>query len=282
LQGKYCLVTGATSGVGEAFAHWLAARGAELIVTGRNPDKLDALCAQLRASNPDTTVHALCADHLRLQEVADLAAGLHHLPRLDLLVNNAGLCPGKRSLSPQGYEAAFTINHLSHVLLTLRLLPQIRLAHGYIMHVSSSAMGGGFIDLDDLHGEHWYDGWQAYANSKLAMTLFSNTLAERIPPEEVRSNAVCPGMVRSNLLKGHPKFAGQETALMAASKPPEEAADYLGWMIQDPEVRDLSGCFFSKGFQGRRALKMGWDRAAAEALWERSLELLGSLRPEAP
>ena len=278
MQAKIALITGATNGVGKAMVHWLAARGAELIVTGRNQEKLTALLEELNEQYPDTAVHSMQADQLQLSQVARMADDLGHLPRLDILVNNAALCPKERQTSPEGYEAAFTINYLSHKLLTLKLLDKLKQANGYIMHVSSSAMGGGVIDFDNLHLEQHFNGWQAYANSKLANTLFSNLLAEKLQGASVRSNAVCPGMVRSGLMTGHPMFAGREAALYEASKPPEEAADYLGWMLEDPEVSALSGYFFSKGFHGRQPVLIQWDKSLAE----KTVELLGRFTQALP
>ena len=279
LQQQCALVTGSTNGVGRAFCHWLAARGCEVIATGRNAEKLAALKNELTKHYPDSTIQTFQADHLQLDQIASLSEQLQPLPKLDYLINNAGLCPPKRILSPEGYEAAFTINYLSHMLLTLRLLPTLINSKAYVMNVSSSAMGGGVIRMDDLHGEQGFEGWQAYSNSKLANTLFSNLLAEKLAEDGVRSNAVCPGMVKSDLLTGHPMFAGKEAALYEASKPPEEAADYLGWMIQDDAVNQLSGYFFSKGFYGRRAVTVNWDRDQAQALWQYSSELLQNYLP---
>jgi NAD(P)-dependent dehydrogenase (short-subunit alcohol dehydrogenase family) len=274
MQGKTALVTGATNGVGRAFSHWLAARGAELIVTGRDHSKLQALQQELQDHYPGARVHPMQADQLHLDEVNELCKALAYLPRLDLLVNNAGRCPKTYQTSPEGFESAFTINYLSHKLLTLKLLPQLKKSRGYILHVTSSAMGGAQLDLDTVHSGQHFNGWQAYANSKLAMTLFSQLLAERLAAAGVRSNAVCPGMVKTNLIKGHPMFVGQEAALLEASKPPEEAADYLGWMISDASVNKLSGYYYSKGFNGREAMQIHWDRALAEELWAYSVKLL--------
>jgi NAD(P)-dependent dehydrogenase (short-subunit alcohol dehydrogenase family) len=274
MAGKTALVTGATNGVGRAFSHWLAAQGAELIVTGRDHNKLQALQHELQSHYPRSQIHPMQADQLHLDQVNELGKALAHLPALDLLVNNAGLCPKSYQTSPEGYEAAFTINYLAHKLLTLKLLPLLKQSRGYILHVTSSAMGGARLDLNNLHSGQHFNGWQAYANSKMAMTLFSQLLAEQLEADGVHSNAVCPGMVRSNLIIGHPMFTGQEAALLKASKPPEEAADYLGWMISDARVNNLSGYYFSKGFNGREAMQIRWDRGLAEALWKYSEKLL--------
>lgn len=273
MQGKRALVTGTTNGVGRALVRWLAERDWEVIATGRNQQKLDAVVDDVRSATGNPRVHGFVCDQLHLRQVDKLANDLHFVPTLDLLFNNAAVCPDTRMLSPEGYEAAFTVNHLAHFLLTLRMLPKLG-AGAHIVHVSSSAMGGGQLRFDDLHGEREFDGWQAYSNSKLAQVLFSNTLSERLADRQIRSNAVCPGMVDSGLIVNHRMFRDRMDAMRHMLRPAEEAAAFVGWLATTPEHDRLSGAFFSKGYHGKTPVRMQAPPALQQQLWDCSEDLV--------
>ena len=115
-------------------------------------------------------MHVLLADFARLDEVHALADSvIDRFGRLDVLVNNAGLLTDHRQLSHDGFELTFAVNYLAPFALTSALLPLlVDSGHARIVNVASTAMGGGVIQLDDLQAERYFDGWQAYANSKLA------------------------------------------------------------------------------------------------------------------
>jgi NAD(P)-dependent dehydrogenase (short-subunit alcohol dehydrogenase family) len=215
-----------------------------------------------------------------LEEVRSaFAAAVEKMDGVDVLINNAGQINDQRRLSHDGFELTFAVNHLAPFLLTQKLLPVLRAnAPARIVNVSSSAMGGGVIDLADLQSERHFDGWQAYANTKLANLLFSNVLAEQLNGTGVVSNALCPGLIDTNLLSNRTIFpADTFEYIRLRVRPPEEGAQVPLYLATAEETADVSGQFFLRdGDQGGRAISLGWDRETAAALWARSGELLAN------
>lgn len=276
MKGKVCLVTGATSGIGKAIAYGLAESGATLIVTGRNRDKAAKTLDEIRTASSNDDIHMLVADFSSLQAVRNLADEFtDRFDHLDVLINNAGLLTDHRQLSEEGYELTFAVNHLAPFLLTNLLLDVlIGSAPARIAVNSSSAMGGGYIDFDDLHAKAGFDGWSAYANTKLANFLFSNILAEKLTNSGVVSNAFCPGLIDTNLLTGNQVFGpdGIER-LRPRMRPPEEGAITPIYLATAPEAAGISGVFFLKSHgNGKMPARFHWDRDIAERLWAVSLD----------
>lgn len=272
------LVTGATDGIGKAAARALADGGARVLLHGRNAGKLDEVLQELRAATASPRLHGLLADFASLAEVAALAERVaDDFGDLAVLVNNAGLLTDHRQLSADGFELSFAVNYLAPFLLTLRLLPCLRQnAPARVVNVASTAMGGGDLRLDDLQFERGFDGWQAYANSKLANVLFSAVLADELAGSGVVSNALCPGLIDTNFFHTNTLFAnGEYERLRPGMRSPQEGALMPLYLATDPAAADVSGKFFVRvGREGRRAVPLVLDRDLARGLWNRSLELL--------
>jgi NAD(P)-dependent dehydrogenase (short-subunit alcohol dehydrogenase family) len=174
------LVTGATDGIGKQTALDLQKKGHEVLVHGRKTP-------------------SYAADFGSLDEVRKLAAEvLAKHPKLDVLVNNAGVFVHKRALTKDGFETTFQVNHLAPFLLTHLLLGALE--NGRIVNVSSMAHASGSLDWKNLQGETDYDGYDAYARSKLANVLFTIELARRLGANPT-VNALHPGVVSTKLLK---------------------------------------------------------------------------------
>ncbi|HSK57926.1 MAG TPA: SDR family NAD(P)-dependent oxidoreductase [Actinomycetospora sp.] len=196
------LVTGATDGLGRALAHDLAARGCEVLVHGRAPDRLAATVDAIRdATGRDVASYrADLAELSQVRDLADRVAADH--PRLDVLVNNAGIgaeVPGgpERQESADGHELRFAVNYLAGHVLTRRLLPALQAAgavgeHGPARIVMVSSAGQAAIDFDDPMLHHGYSGWRAYCQSKLAQILDAFDLAEELDPAVVTATALHP------------------------------------------------------------------------------------------
>ncbi len=209
------LVTGATDGIGRATAESLARRGFAVLVHGRDPARAAAVADAIAAAGGQA--RPAVADLARLADVARLAAELRAAdpggaaPRLDVLVNNAGVAfrGGARHVSADGYELTFAVNHLAHFLMTLELLPLLEAtgrARGpagpaRVATVASELHARGRIDFDDLQAERRYSGGAAYADSKLANVLFARALARRTDARAVVSHALHPGVVKTKLLR---------------------------------------------------------------------------------
>ena len=203
MQGKVCLVTGATAGIGKVAAAALAAQGAEVVITGRNPQKTRDVVDQIKSETGNQSIQYLLADFSDLQQVRDLAASFkERCSRLDVLLNNAGAFYNNRKETALGVEMTFLVNHLAPFLLTQLLLDVLRSsAPARIVNVASDAHKYGTMDFDDLGFERGYFGMKAYARSKLANVLFTYELARRLAGSGVTVNAVHPGHVATDIWK---------------------------------------------------------------------------------
>ncbi len=279
MTDRLFLITGATDGIGKATALALAGSDATVILHGRDPDKTARAVAEIESVTGSDKLHTVLADFASLDQVAALAEHIwREFGQLDVLINNAGQINDRRLLSQDGFELTFAVNYLAPFLLTQKLLPVLQANEpARIVTVSSSAMGGGVIDLDDLQSERHFDGWQAYANTKLANVLFSNVLAEQLAGTGVVSNSLCPGLIDTNLLNNRKIFPDDTYEYIRLRvRPPEEGAQVPVYLATADEAADVSGQFFLRDDQGGRAVSLGWDRETAAALWARSGELLAN------
>ncbi len=203
--------------------------------------------------------------------------------RLDVLINNAGLLTDRRQLSQDGFELTFAVNYLAPYLLTNLLLGLLEVSSPMrIVNVASSAMGGGAIHFDNLQAEKAFDGWQAYANSKLANVLFSNILAARLADQfaggEVVSNSLCPGLIDTNFFHTNTVFAnGAYERMQPGMRTPGEGAAIPVYLAVAPEAGSINGKFFMRqpGYFSAtkfRPLDLRWDQDVALRLWDISRE----------
>jgi len=204
--GSIALVTGANSGLGLESARALLAQGATVVLACRTLAKAEQarglLIAQTSAGsapNPEARCTVLELDLADLDSVRQAANQLaERHSRLDLLLNNAGVMAPPRTLTRQGFELQFGVNHLGHFALTQRLLPLLLASPGpRVVQVTSGAQYFGQLDFEDLQGERRYDRWKAYSQSKLANVVFAQELQRRHP--QLRSAAAHPGLARTNL-----------------------------------------------------------------------------------
>jgi NAD(P)-dependent dehydrogenase (short-subunit alcohol dehydrogenase family) len=279
MQGKVCLVTGATAGIGRITARELARLGGRVIIVGRSPEKTQATVRQLQAETGSTSVDSLIADLSSQAGVRQLAEDVRaRCDRLDVLVNNAGAMFTKHAKSVDGIEMTFALNHLSYFLLTNLLLPLIKAsAPSRIVNVASDAHKGVSIPFDDLQGEREYSGWKAYQRSKLANILFTNELARRLDGTGVTVNSLHPGFVRTNFLDVlGDGWRGRLIRAIASgiALSPEQGARTSVYLASSPDVADITGRYFVKEkpvISSRQSL----DSAAAQRLWRISEEMTG-------
>jgi NAD(P)-dependent dehydrogenase (short-subunit alcohol dehydrogenase family) len=250
--------------------------GATVAVTGRNQSRTDNAAAQIRNAT-GATVHAFTADLSAQGEVRRLAAELlDTLPRIDVLVNNAGGYWNTRHVTADGLERTFAINHLAPFLLTSLLLDRLRTSEdGRVVTVSSNAQGMGRIDFEDLQGERNYSGARAYNQSKLANILFTHELARKLQSSTVTANALHPGVVRTSFGADDPGRAQRLFVPLARSfmRTPDQGAATSVLLASSPELRGVQGKFFSNGKQ-KRSSKRSYDQAAASQLWRASSALV--------
>ncbi len=278
MDGKTCLVTGGTSGIGEVAALELARKGARVLLVGRSPAKAEATVARIRGATGNPAVESLLADLSSRAEVRRLAGEVRDkAPRLDVLVNNAGAMINPRRESVDGIEMTWALNHLGYFLLTDLLLGPLKAAApSRVVSVASDAhrMLSG-IDFDDVEGKKKYRAFRAYCQSKLANVLFTRELARRLEGSGVTANCLHPGFVATNFMTGqgpmHWVFR-QMAPVFAVS--PEKGAETTIYLASSPEVAGTTGEYFAKS-KPNKATAAGRDDAAARRLWELSERMVG-------
>jgi NAD(P)-dependent dehydrogenase (short-subunit alcohol dehydrogenase family) len=252
LSEQTVLVTGSSDGLGKRVAQKLVARGATVIVHGRDRQKTEAAAGEIGSG------HVRIADLASLAEVRRLA---DEIDELDTLVNNAGVIVPERAENADGYELTFAVNYLSHFLLTELLLPKLR-EPGRIVNVSS--LGQDALDFDDLMYERDYNAYFAYARSKLAQVMFTIDLAERLRDWDITVNALHPATLMDTkmvtALGGKPRSSA------------EEGTRAVLRLVTDPELDDVTGLFFD-GARESSVDGQAYDPEARRRLWEASEEL---------
>jgi len=284
LLGKTIVVTGSNSGIGKATAITLASMGAHVVMTARNAAKGAAALAELRDRVAGTagTAELVPLDLASFSSVRALADDLlaRH-PRIDVLVNNAGVVSSRRSETIEGFELTFGVNHLGHFLLTTLLLDRLRRsAPSRIITVASGAHRAARrgLDFDDLQSTHRYGAMRAYAASKLANIHFARELARRLDGTGVTSNALHPGFVSSNFAReGDAGRLGEiaTSLLRPFAISPERGARTSVHLASSPDVEGVTGGYFYKGRPARTS-KAAADDAAAARLWAASEELVSA------
>lgn len=300
LSDRTYIVTGANSGIGLVTANQLAKQGATVIYACRRMEEANARMAELCADHPDAHVEARHLDLGDLASVRAFAKGfLEDHSRLDGLVNNAGVMNTPQQKTKDGFEMQFGVNHLGHFLLTSLLLDTLKAsAPSRVVCLSScfhdKAMGReGDIDFDDPNFEKRpYDGWQAYAQSKLANLLHARGLAKRLAGTGVTVASVHPGWVRTDLARNTMPLWVQNTIMRPFSRlmgmiEPWDGAQTSLHALLDPDVAAHSGEFYSQtgAYRDKSKNKGGWplvspnphahDDERTERLWQLSEQLVG-------
>ncbi|MBY0252425.1 MAG: SDR family oxidoreductase [Methylobacterium organophilum] len=281
MRGTVCLVTGATGGIGYETALGLARLGARVAIVGRDPGKLQACADRIRAAVPGAAVEPHRADLSAQVEIRRLAGTLRSAyPRLDVLVNNAGAIFDRRTLTVDGIERTWALDHLGYVLLTLELLDTLKESAATggkprIVNVASAAHYRGHIDFDDVEGARRYRAMGAYAQAKLGNVLFTYALARRLRGSGITVNAVHPGVVNTGFAKNTGGLLGAAWALMRPFLiTPEKGARTSLRVASVPGLDGVTGRYFSHG-RPKVSSAESRDEAVQERLWALSLRQVG-------
>src|SRR5579883_3364601 len=279
MQGKICLITGATSGIGKATALGLARMGATVVMVGRDRARSEAVQSEIKARSGNSAVDLLIADLSSQASIRQLVRDFQQrYPQLHVLINNAGVYMLTRKETVDGLEMTFAVNYLAPFLLTNLLLDTLKAsAPARIINVSSAAQAVGFIDLDDLQADKKYQIMRAYAQSKLANVLFTYALAQRLAGTAVTANCLHPGVVATNIwnrpLPGFLQPLG--TILMRPfGITAEEGAQTILYLASSSEVEGITGKYFYR-CKERPSARISYDVSLQQQLWQKSAEMTG-------
>jgi NAD(P)-dependent dehydrogenase (short-subunit alcohol dehydrogenase family) len=268
MKGKTVLITGATRGIGRAGAEAMASLGANLLLVGRDPARLQE--AQKTCETKGAAyVRAYQADLSLRKAVADLAHRITaYEPAVDILWNNAGGYFAERIVTPEGYEKTWAMNHLAYFDLSQLLFPLMEKSEDpRVLCTASEAHRWGKLEWDNLQGERRWDGWKAYCNSKLANLLYVAEQAKRIGSSSIRICAVHPGLVNS-------AFGDENRGIRSRAfvwlkrvfgRTNEQGADTAVWLAARAE-RPWQGFYYSNRAE-KTPSSAARDAAAAARLW---------------
>ncbi|MCG3218793.1 MAG: SDR family oxidoreductase [Candidatus Heimdallarchaeota archaeon] len=277
MKNKVCMITGANSGIGKETALQLAKLGSKIIMVCRDKVRGEKALSDIISQSGNNSVELFISDLSSLHSVRKLAFDfLASYERLDVLINNAGVLMKKRTLTIDGLESTFVINHLSHFLLTQLLLDILKeSAPARIINVSGDIHKFvSTIDFEDLNGDQGYGAWNRYNQSKLANILFTYEMARKLDPNEVTINALHPGVVRTNLVRSSiiMKFFSNTLGLIFM-KNPRKGAKTTVFLASSPEVEGISGKYFINKKE-KKSSKASYNLELQKTLWDASEELI--------
>jgi retinol dehydrogenase-14 len=278
MQGKVCLVTGASSGIGKATALGLANMGATVVMVCRDVNKGEAALSEIKRNSSNTSVDLLLADLSSQEAIRSLVKEYKSkYQQLHVLINNAGIYYTKRHVTVDGLEAMFAVNYLARFLLTNLLLDIIKSsAPARIINVAGAYHAKGKINFDDLQGEKDFDGQRANHQSKLADVLFTYELARRLKGAGVTANCLHPGMVATDLIDKDKDFPVFFKYLYKLSRPlmksPAKGAETSIYLASSLEVEGVTGQYFVNKKIAESSPE-SHDPQLAQRLWDVSAKL---------
>jgi NAD(P)-dependent dehydrogenase (short-subunit alcohol dehydrogenase family) len=292
LTGKICVITGATSGLGLMTARGLASAAATVVLAGRDAGRLRSAADAIKTETPTAAVETVEIELDRLASVRSAAAELgRRFPRIDVLINNAGVMFTPFQRTEDGFELQLGVNHLGHFELTRRVMPLLLdAASARVVNLSSDGHRIFDIDLDDPNWEQRpYDKFKAYGAAKTANVLFTTALDARYRDSDVRSFAVHPGTVATSLTRymsrddmkammalgntgDEPSAAPARLEVITA----EQGAATSVWAAVSDELTGLGGLYLKDCAISDTVMPYASDPLRAERLWEISEKLCRS------
>ena len=278
LEGKTCVITGATSGVGLAATRRIAQGGADILVIARNPQKAEDLRSLIR-SESGASLDVVIADLASLHDVRNAASAIaERCPKVHLLINSAGVFSTKRVVAHGGIELTFCVNHLAAFLLTRLLLDRmIASAPARIIQVNSQGHRFGGLRINDLNWQRrLYNGYLSYGASKTAQLLTVWKLADMLRGTRVTINAMHPGGVRTNIGNNNgPLYRWfSRNVIWHFLKDPKVSGEAIYFLAAAPEMSNISGRYFNRTAEEKPA-PHALDGKLGQAVWAVSEELVG-------
>jgi NAD(P)-dependent dehydrogenase (short-subunit alcohol dehydrogenase family) len=279
VNGRTVVVTGANTGIGLETAAGLAEKGARVVLTARDPAKGTAAVELIRSRNTAADVTLMQLDLARLSDVRTFADDfLARFDHLHVLVNNAGLVLDKRTLTEDGFETMFQVNHLGPFLLTNLLLDRMKAsAPARIVNVASVAHRGNTLDFEDIQKEKGFRGLRGYGQTKLCNILFTRELARRLEGRGVTANALHPGTVRTGFgREGDTRWIFALGIKLAAPffLSAARGARTSIYLASSPEVDGKTGGYWAR-CRPATPSEAATDDEAARRLWELSADFVG-------
>ena len=266
MSNQTILITGATDGIGKYAAIGLAKQNNNLLIHGRNKEKLDKVIEEIKSSTGNQNVEGFVADFSSMEETRGFAKEvLTGHEEIDVLINNAGAGFAAPRYGKDGTELRFAVNYLAPFLLTNLLMPAIkRAAPSRIVNVSSA--GQSPVNFDDIMMEKNFDGVTAYCQSKLALIMFTIDLAEELKDDNVTVNALHPGTYLDTNMVRDANIKPQGT--------PQSGADAEIFLATSPELKSISGRYFNVQKEAT-ANSQAYDRKARNRLKQWSWQFTG-------
>jgi NAD(P)-dependent dehydrogenase (short-subunit alcohol dehydrogenase family) len=280
MDGRVCMITGANSGIGKATAVGLARMGASVVMVCRDRARGEAAMSEIKAVSGNQNVDLLLADLSSQASVRQLAQDFKaRYSRLHVLINNAGIALGKRSVTTDGIETVFAVNYLAPFLLTHLLLDVLKAsAPARVVNVAGDYHRRASINFDDLMSEQNYSRLRANNQAKLALILFTYELARRLDGTGVTANCLHPGAVATDALSKDPDTSALARLMYKLVKPfflsPEKGAETSIYLASAPQVAQVTGQYFIKKAPVPSSPE-SYDVAIARRLWAVSAELTG-------
>ncbi len=250
MEGKVCLVTGGTSGIGKETVRGLATLGAQVVFTARNVEDGESVLTEMKREMPNANVAYYLVDLASFASIRKFVEEFKEkYTQLNVLINNAGVMPQERIETGDKHELNWQVNFLSPFLLTNLLLPLLRAgAPARIINVSSTMHAQGEINLGDLESRKHFDHYRAYSNSKLALILWTKIFAKELKESGVTVNALHPGVVRTNLLKEGMRNSNivVRGLFSLTTISPKAGAETSVYLASSPKASGVSGEYFVK------------------------------------
>lgn len=270
---KMAVITGANSGIGMEASKKLSRLGYHVVMTVRTEASVETTLSTVSDDFPEFSGQVEVMDLSSLASVQECAQSINdQFGKIDVLVNNAGILPKKGSLTAEGYEIQFCVNYLAPALFTLLLLEKLKCSEaGRIVNVSSMTHKGAVMEKSSWRSIEGYRTMKAYRQSKLALTMFTNELSQRLSNSAVCAFSMHPGAVASNIYRDQPKFIQWVVGLLFISS--ERGAHNLIEVATSERLEGQTGLYFH-GIKEKSPDRRAEDRGLLSWLWRETEDLL--------